>query len=209
MDVRMKDDFSTKGPSFSPGPSRPRFDPPIRPPEERSRIFFPVDKCWLLEKHEGQDDEIYARVDMDMGPARLRRKYTVVPHVRKATIFLTSEEASVFHNWFEQIIGVGQLRWTGLFHDIGRGLRWFEAEFTKPWEAELVPLGEKNADGNAARGWKISIEVRLYGDGLIDKPGSDTSLTAFSANVRLTILCATSIGGIVGSDVCMQVSKHN
>lgn len=181
-------------PALSPGPTCPRFDPPVRPPEERSGILFPVDACWLLDNHEGQDEEIYARVEMDMGPARLRRKYTQVPHVRKAKIFLTAEEAKVFHEWFEYTLGVGQLRWIGQFHDIGYGIRWFEAEFVKPWEAEYVALGEKNGDGVAGRAWKISIEVRLYGEGQIRNPLLDLNATAkFSARMRLPLVTKSSL----------------
>lgn len=191
MNDAYLDDFSPGPPR--PGPSVPRFDPPIRPPDERSGILFPIDKCWLLDTHEGQDEEIYARVNMDMGPARLRRKYTVVPHVRRAKIFLTSEESKVFHEWFEFTIGVGQLRWIGQFHDIGYGIRWFEAEFVKPWEAEYVALGTKNEDGNAGRAWRISIEVRLYGDGQIYNPLLDPTATAdFKASFTLPLVTKNS-----------------
>lgn len=182
------------GPAFSPGPSRPRFDPPVRPPEERSGILFPVDACWLLDNHEGQDEDIYARVEMDMGPARLRRKYRVVPHVRKAKIFLTSEQSKIFHEWFEWTLGVGQLRWIGQFHDIGYGIRWFEAEFVKPWEAEFVALGTKNEDGNADRAWKVSVEVRLYGEGQIHNPLLDPNAVAkFGARLKLPLVTESSL----------------
>lgn len=177
-----------------PGPSEPRFDPPVRLPEERSGILFPLDACWLLDNHEGQDEEIYARTDMDMGPARLRRKYTQVPHVRRAKIFLTFEESKIFHEWFEWTLGVGQLRWIGQFHDIGHGIRWFEAEFVKPWEAEYVALGIPNEDGNASRAWKISVEVRLYGEGQIHNPLLDPNATAdFRAAIRLPLVTQSSL----------------
>lgn len=174
--------------AISPGPSEPRFDPPIRPPEERSGILFPIDACWLLDAHSDQAEELYARVEMDMGAARLRRKYTKIPTVRRAKIFLTSNEARKFHEWFELTLGVGQLRFIAPFHDIGRGVRWFEAEFTKPWEADLVPLGERNEDGNAARAWRISVEVRLYGNGLEHNPLLDPSARKFSAHFRAPLL---------------------
>lgn len=181
------------GAELSPGPSCPRFDPTVRPPERKSGLLFPLDACWLLDSHEGQDEDIYARTDMDMGPARLRRMYTVVPHVRRAKIFLTAAEAKVFHEWFEWGIGVGQLRFIAQFHDAGYGIRWFEAEFVKPWEAEYVALGERNEDGNAARAWKISVEVRLYGEGTIRNPLLDSNAYAdFGAKFNLPLVTKIS-----------------
>lgn len=179
---------------ISPGRVCPNFDPPVRPPERRTGILFPLDACWLLDNHEGQDEDIYARTDMDMGPARLRRMYTVVPHVRRAKIFLTSDEAKIFHEWFEWAIGVGELRFIGQFHDVGRGIRWFEAEFVKPWEAEFVALGEKNEDGVASRAWKISVEVRLYGEGNIHNPLLDPTAKAdFKAGFKLPLVTQSSL----------------
>ena len=178
---------------ISPGPSRPHFDPPIRPPSRQTGILFPLKVCWLLDSHSGQDEEIYARTDMDMGPARLRRKYTQVPHVRSAKMFVTADEAKKFHEWFEVTLGVGQLRFIAQFHDIGAGLRWFEAEFVEPWEAEFVPLAEQNKDGNAERAWKISVKVRLYGEGMLHNPLLDPNAKAnFGVKFKLPLLTQNS-----------------
>lgn len=187
------------GPAWSPGPPRPgptppNFDPPVRPPERRTGLLFPLDICWILEGHEGQDEDIYARVNMDMGTARLRRMYTVVPHVRRAKIFLTFEESKVFHEWFEWTLGVGELRFIAQFHDAGYGIRWFEAEFVKPWEAEYIALGTPNEEGNAGRAWKISVEVRLYGEGQIHNPLLDPTATAkFRGAFKLPLVTQSSL----------------
>lgn len=162
----------------------PRFEPSIRKPLERSGIIFPIDACWLLDKHEEQAEDIYARTEMDIGPARLRRKYTEVPVVRKAQIFLNAEQSKRFHEWFENTLGVGQLRFQAQFHGVGQGIRWFEAEFVKPWEAEYVALGEINEDGNAERAWKITVELRLYGDGTMRDPRETPD---FAANFKLPL----------------------
>lgn len=162
--------------------STPRFDPGIRPEERLTGIVFPLDSCWLLDTHQGQDEEFYARTEHDRGPARTRRKYTEVPHVREAKIFLTSEEAKIFHDWYEWTLGVGQLRFIAQFHEIGVGLRWFEAEFNEPWNAEYVALGEANKDGNAERAWRISVAFRLYGKGMETNPalGTPRFITKFT-----------------------------
>lgn len=166
--------------------STPVFDPAIRPKDRRSRIAFPLDACWLLDSHQGQDEKIYGRSDLDVGPARMRRKYTEVPHVRSAKLFLTFAESKIFHEWYEWTLGVGQLRFIAQFHDVGRGLRWFEAEFTEPWQAEYVALGEAQPSGVADRAWRISVKFRLYGEGELTNPLVGPSY--FKANLQLPLV---------------------
>lgn len=151
-------------------------------------LYFPLDKCWLLNSHKAQYEEIYARTSMDTGPDRTRRKYITVPQVRNASIFLTSDEAKTFHEWFEGLLQVGSRRFYAQFHDPGVGILWFEAEFVKPWEAEFVPLGDINAEGKAGRAWKINIELRIYGSGSLDKPDIDPKEGAFSVELRIPLV---------------------
>lgn len=126
-------------------------------------IYWPREfPCWLLENHEGQDEDIYARTEMDVGPARLRRMYRRVPHVRKAEIFLHGAEPAAFHEFFEETLNRGMNRFTAPFISREGGTRYYECEFVKPYDAEFVLLSE------ARRAWRVRCEFRLYGDGSLD-----------------------------------------
>lgn len=126
-------------------------------------IYWPREfPCWLLENHEGQDEDIYARTEMDIGPARLRRKFRAVPHVRKAEIFLYGAEPAAFHQFFEDSIDRGARRFVAPFMAREGGIRYYECEFVKPYEAEFVLLSD------ARRAWRIKCEFRLHGDGKLE-----------------------------------------
>lgn len=126
-------------------------------------IYWPREfPCWLLENHEGQDEDIYARTEMDVGPARLRRMYRAVPHVRKAELFLHGDEPAAFHAFFEETLNRGMNRFTAPFISREGGTRYYECEFVKPYDAEFVLLSE------ARRAWRVRCEFRLYGDGSLD-----------------------------------------
>lgn len=123
-------------------------------------IYWPRElPCWLLDSHEGQDEEIYARTQVDFGSARLRRLYTRVPHVRKAALFLHGNAREVFHRFFENDLHAGARRFIAPFREIGGADRYYECEFVEPYKAEFVLMA------NAERGWKVSCSFRLYGDG--------------------------------------------
>ena len=154
------------------------YDPSIHRPLERSGIVFPINACWLLDTHSEQAEDIYARTEVDVGPARYGRKYTEVPAVRSAKIFLNFEQSKKFHEWYEDTLGAGTLRFSAQFHEVGVGIRWFEAEFVKPWSAEFVASGNINEEGVAERMWKISVELRLYGDGSMRDPRETPELSA-------------------------------
>lgn len=143
-------------------------------------IFWPREfPCWLLENHEGQDEDIYARTEMDVGPARLRRMYRAVPHIRKAEIFLHGEEPAAFHAFFEETLDRGTNRFTAPFISREGGTRYYECEFVKPYDAEFVLLSE------ARRAWRLRCEFRLYGDGTLDPGDMQPAKLASEYGVRL------------------------
>lgn len=126
-------------------------------------IYWPREfPCWLLENHEGQDEDIYARTEMDVGPARTRRMYRRVPHLRKAELFLHADEPAAFHEFFEESLDRGARRFVAPFISREGGTRYYECEFVKPYESEFVLLSD------ARRAWRLRCEFRLYGDGSLE-----------------------------------------
>lgn len=127
-------------------------------------VYWPQElPCWLLDSHEGQDEEIFARTPVDYGPARLRRMYPTVPHVRKAALFLHGDLPKLFHEFFENDLDVGSRRFLAPFREIGGFERFYVCEFVEPYSAEYVSLA------GAKRAWRVQCAFRLYGDGM-DSP---------------------------------------
>lgn len=169
-------------------------------------IYWPAEfPCFLLENHEGQDEDIYARTEVDFGPARLRRKYRVVPHQRKAEIFFHGDQPAAFHYFFENDLDRGQRRFMAPFQAIeGSEIRFFETEFVEPYEAEFVLLAE------AKRAWRVKCKFRLYGEGKIDSGAmlpADMSMglrvilrgkSRIEAPANLALSCGVELKGVVG-----------
>ena len=150
-------------------------------------IYWPAQlPCWLLENHEGQYEDIYARTEVCEGPARLRRMYMAVPQIRKAEIFLhfdpddaEKSESTIFHEFFEQTLDVGARRFMCPFKSFTGGIRYYECEFAEPWEAEFVLLA------NAKRAWRVQVKFRLYGDGIIVPTDMDAAEFEFRGAIHL------------------------
>ena len=123
-------------------------------------IYWPQElPCWLLDSHEGQDEDIFARTPVEYGPARLRRMYPTVPHIRKAALFLHGDLPKIFHNFFENDLDVGSRRFLAPFREIGGFERFYVCEFVEPYSAEYVSLS------GAKRAWRVQCKFRLYGNG--------------------------------------------
>ena len=123
-------------------------------------IYWPQElPCWLLDSHEGQDEDIFARTPVDYGPDRLRRMYPTVPHVRKAALFLHGDTPKIFHEFFENDLDVGSRRFLAPFREIGAFERFYECEFVEPYSADYVSLA------GAKRAWRVQCKFRLYGNG--------------------------------------------
>ena len=128
-------------------------------------IYWPKDfPCFLLDDHEEQAEELYARVEMESGAARLRRKYPTAPKQRKAVLFLEGADPARFDAFYENDIQCGVLRFSAPFQTVehAAGIRFFDCEFVEPYQAEYVALAE------GKRAWRVTCKFRLYGEGRID-----------------------------------------
>lgn len=174
-------------------------------------IYWPQElPCWLLDSHEGQDEDIFARTPVDFGPARMRRMYPSVPHIRKAAMFLHGDLPKLFHDFFENDLDVGSRRFLAPFREIGGFERFYVCEFVEPYSAEYVSLA------GAQRAWRVQCTFRLYGDG-VESPyltpaelsldlgislagsGHVTPTTALALNfgINLQAVCArVDLGGL-------------
>lgn len=174
-------------------------------------IYWPQElPCWLLDSHEGQDEDIFARTPVDFGPARMRRMYPSVPHIRKAALFLHGDLPKLFHDFFENDLDVGSRRFLAPFREIGGFERFYVCEFVEPYSAEYVSLA------GAQRAWRVQCTFRLYGDG-VESPyltpaelsldfgislagsGHVTPTTALALNlgINLQAVCArVDLGGL-------------
>lgn len=179
-------------------------------------IYWPAHfPCFLLENHEGQDEDIYARTEVDFGPARMRRKYRVVPHQRKAELFLHDDLPKEFYEFFENDLDRGERRFEAPFQSVDGVIRFYETEFVEPYEADFVLMGE------AKRAWRVRCKFRLYGDGKMDSGAmlpvdlyvtGKVSLRASSRVQSRSVLearCGVNLRGHVGTqlfDLPMSVS---
>lgn len=144
-------------------------------------IYWPHEfPCWLLENHEGQDEDIYARTEMDVGVARLRRMYRRVPHVRKAELFLHGNQPALFHEFFEETLDRGTYRFTAPFLAREGSVRYYECEFVQPYDAEFVLLRD------AERAWRVKCEFRLY-KGSLDSGELRAALLNAEFGIRLNM----------------------
>lgn len=149
-------------------------------------IYWPEElPCWLLEGHEGQYEDIYARTEVCEGPARLRRMYMAVPQIRKAELFLQAKdygddsETKIFHEFFENTLDVGALRFMAPFRAFSGGTRWYECEFVEPWNAEFVALA------GAKRAWRVKSSFRLHGEGILKPENMEAAEFEFKAGIIL------------------------
>ena len=149
-------------------------------------IYWPEElPCWLLENHEGQFEDIYARTEVCEGPARTRRMYVAVPQIRKAELFLHANdygddsETKIFHEFFENTLDVGSKRFMCPFRAFTGSTRWYECEFVEPWQAEFVLLA------GAKRSWRVRCTFRLYGEGIIKPDNMEAALLEMNAAIIL------------------------
>lgn len=160
-------------------------------------ILWPEElPCWLLDSHEGQDEDIYARTPVDYGTDRLRRMYPSVPQIRKAAIFLHGDKPRRFHEFFENDLDVGSRRFIAPFRDFSGQDRFFECEFVEPYTAEYVAMAF------AARAWRVQCQFRLYGNGSLETPYKTPAALSARLGVRLygsaKVKTHTSLGAVIG-----------
>ena len=160
-----------------------------------TEIYWPAElPCWLLENHEGQDEDIYARTEMSYVAARQRRMYTAVPHIRRCEIFLHGDMPALFHDFYERAIDVGALRFIAPFRALSGETRYYECEFVEPYDAEFVLLSE------ARRAWRVRCAIRLYGDGKLESGELEPAEFSARFSVRLAGQGAVTPTAALGAD---------
>ncbi len=83
---------------------------------------------WLAAGHERQEAPLYAHAPMSTGHSRTRRVFTAAERFQAASMELTQAQLTAFHEWFENTLQAGLLRFAAQFQDLGPALVWFDAQ---------------------------------------------------------------------------------
>lgn len=122
---------------------------------------------FLAEGHAVELLPVYADTAMRTGHARRRRIFTTSPRLVSVSLRLTPAQAAAFDAWFEGPLRVGTRPFTAIVANQGPGVRYWEATFEAPYEAEALPGGR----------WRVTAQLRLTGEGSATPP-VPTSLVA-------------------------------
>lgn len=76
-------------------------------------ITYPSDLPLMrLDGMQTERTSSLVRTEMDAGPAKVRRRYTVSSKYFSGTIILTSEQRNAFEYWYKNALGDGVLRFS-------------------------------------------------------------------------------------------------
>ena len=75
-----------------------------------------------------------ARTDMDVGPARHRRRYTAAPTMTPCAVILSNAQFAIFEAWHRHELQDGSSWFTAPVRN-GQGVTLQECRFVEPWKA--------------------------------------------------------------------------
>lgn len=84
-----------------------------------------------IEGYNVKPEAGFIRTDMEAGPARQRKRFTVVPQKLEASWRFTSAQMATFKTFFKTTINLGT-DWFTMTLDIGDGLISYNVRFTAP-----------------------------------------------------------------------------
>ena len=97
-------------------------------------------------------DAGFIRTDMDVGPARQRRRYTAPPSRISASWVFNATQMAAFKTFFETTLDLGS-GWFTLNINAGAGMADKDCRFTEPYQASLSASGV----------WSVSASLEVRG----------------------------------------------
>jgi hypothetical protein len=115
----------------------------------------------------------------------MRRLFSGTERVVPVNWFLSQAHMTVFDDWFETTLKVGNEFFSLQVKDQGaRGLLWWKAKWVAPYQASAVPGGY----------WKVSGNVRLFGQGSVIGPDVSELKASFLVDLSGSAIPTIDVG---------------